>query len=65
MNGQMRNKHANGGRKEFASMKKITQVLTLNLCPAKNLVRFVYINECFPLWIYCGIVMKCTSGDGR
>ena len=36
MNGQMQIKHANGGRKEFVSMKKITQVLTLNLCPAKN-----------------------------
>ena len=51
MNGQMRNKPANGGRKEFASMKKITQVLTLNLCPAKNWVSCVLINEWFPLKI--------------
>ena len=49
MNGQMQIKHANGGRKEFVSMKKITQVMTLNLCPAKNEVHCVYINEWFPL----------------
>ena len=42
-------------------MKKITQVLTLNLCPAKNQVHCVLINERFPLWKLRFIVMKCKT----
>ena len=47
MNGQirMKPKHVHGGRREFASMKKIIQVTTLNLCPAKNQVPCVLISR--------------------
>ena len=47
MNGQirMRPKHVHGGRKEFVSMKRIIQVTTLNLCPAKNQVPWVLISR--------------------